>query len=86
MKLLDIERLRAQGDDSLQSQPWWPALLNSITDLMARYPSPMTDEERDLIFQRENRCEIGYAPNSIHVKHILFREEKDWTYFVLKWL
>lgn len=40
--------------------------------------------ERDELFERENRCRVGYDPNSGKPRFLVFND-KDWAWFALKW-
>jgi hypothetical protein len=84
MKVLNVENLYSTPLDDLCAQAWYNALQNSIKDSNQRYPSADA-KERDLMFERENCCQINYAYESRVPRSIVFEREQDYTMFILRW-
>lgn len=84
MKVIEVENIRERYPE-LRDTGWFIALQNSIKDSLERYPG-IDMEERDLIFERENKCQINYRINGKTVRSIIFNREQDYTMFILRWV
>lgn len=83
MRILEVENLSERREE-LQDVGWFIALQNSVQDSLERFPS-VDRLERDLIFERENNCQVNYRQDSEVVRSITFMREEDYTMFILKW-
>lgn len=60
------------------------AIVRAIRNMNSTIDKELPWDERDAIFEKENRCQVGYGPNSGKAKFLVFKDT-DWAWFVLKW-
>lgn len=85
MKILEVENINNVPYAKIRNEGWFIALQNSVRDLTLRYPYA-DDQERDLIFEQENRCQVNYRHRSKAVRSIVFPKEADYTMFIMRWV
>lgn len=69
-------------DNWPDNEPGGRVFLKAVIDMGERFPD-MAWKERDAIFEKENRCKVGYDAEC-KARFVVF-DDNNWSWFLIKW-